>query len=314
MISLGILSATIPFFDKYNQSFSVFYFSFLAVLVTGFFPDWFFQGIEKMKFITLLNLSSRLIFTIAIFVFIKSPNDYILVPLIGAIGGMVAMAGAWWIIFVKMKLCFVRQTTSEIKKTIKESAPLFLNSLFPTLYNNTSAFLLGLLGTPAQLAYYGAAQRIVESLGTSAVRILSQAFFPFLNVRKGQSKAVVKVFFFTGLVLAVFFIVSAPLIVKYLFTPDFEQSVWLIRIVGFSVLFFAINESYGINYLLVNRKDKLLMQISMVVSLIGLSLAFPLILLFKHWGAAFTILFSRMLFAGAVFHFARKIELSIKTN
>jgi PST family polysaccharide transporter len=312
--SLIILSATIPFFNRYNESYSIFYFSFLVVLFTSFFPDWFFQGIEKMRFITILNLSSRLIFTIAIFVFIKSPGDYILVPLIGAIGGLIAMIGAWWIILVQMKLSFIRQKTSEIVKTIKESTPLFLNSLFPTLYNNTSAFLLGIFGTPAQLAYYGAAQRIVEAIGTSAVRILTQAFFPYLNVQKGQSKAVGKIFFFSGLLLAVFFIISAPWIVKYLFTEEFKQSVWLIRIIGLSVLFFAINDNYGTNYLLVNRQDKLLMRISMVVSFIGLSVAFPLIFFFKHWGAAFTILFSRMLFASVVFYFARRIELSTKSN
>ncbi|MCX6239692.1 MAG: oligosaccharide flippase family protein [Bacteroidia bacterium] len=314
IVSLIILSATIPFFNRYNESYSIFYFSFLVVLFTSFFPDWFFQGIEKMRFITILNLSSRLIFTIAIFIFIKSPGDYILVPLIGAIGGLIAMIGAWWIILVQMKLSFIRQKTSEIVKTIKESTPLFLNSLFPTLYNNTSAFLLGIFGTPAQLAYYGAAQRIVEAIGTSAVRILTQAFFPYLNVQKGQSKAVGKIFFFSGLLLAVFFIISAPWIVKYLFTEEFKQSVWLIRIIGLSVLFFAINDNYGTNYLLVNRQDKLLMRISMVVSFIGLSVAFPLIFFFKHWGAAFTILFSRMLFACVVFYFARRIELSTKSN
>ena len=314
IVSLLILSATIPLFDKYNESYLVFYFSFLVVLFTSFFPDWFFQGIEKMRFITILNLSSRLVFTIAIFIFIKSPVDYIFVPLISAIGGLVAMIGAWWIILVQMKLSFIRQRTADIVKTIKESTPLFLNSLFPTLYNNTSAFLLGIFGTPTQLAYYGAAQRIVEAIGTSAIRILTQAFFPHLNVQKGQSKAVGKIFFFSGLILAVFFIVSAPWIVKYLFTEEFGQSVWLIRIIGLSVLFFAINDNYGTNYLLVNRQDKLLMRISMVVSFIGLSLAFPLIFFFKHWGAAFTILLSRMLFACVVFYYARKIELSTKSN
>lgn len=314
IISIVILSATLPLFNKYNQSYSIFYFSFLVVLFTSLFPDWFFQGMEKMRFITILNLVSKLLFTIAIFIFIKSPGDYILVPLIGAIGAFVAMTGAWWIILVQMKLKFIRQRTSGIIIAIKESTPLFLNNLFPILYNNTSSFLLGMFGTPAQLAYFGAAQRIVEAIGTTAIRILSQTFFPYLNVQKGQSKAVGKIFFFSGLILSVFFIIFAPLIVKYLFTEDFNQSVWLIRIMGLSVLFYAINDNYGTNYLLINRKDKLLMRISMVVSFIGLSIAFPLIFFFKHWGAAFTILFSRMLFASVVYYFAKKIELSTKSN
>ena len=47
-----------------------------ASFVTGaMLPIWFFQGIEKMKYIAIVNLSARLLFVVAIFLFIH--NNFI---------------------------------------------------------------------------------------------------------------------------------------------------------------------------------------------------------------------------------------------
>lgn len=44
------------------------------------FPTWFYQGMERMKYITVLNVLTNLIFLAAIFIFIRRPSDYLYVP------------------------------------------------------------------------------------------------------------------------------------------------------------------------------------------------------------------------------------------
>ena len=48
------------------------------LLVPGYilFPEWFFQAIEKMKYTTFFNLFLKLVFTVAVFVFIHKREDY----------------------------------------------------------------------------------------------------------------------------------------------------------------------------------------------------------------------------------------------
>ena len=56
-----------------------------------------------------------------------------------------------------------------------------------------------------------------------------------------------------------------------------------------------MSSAYGTNYLLVNNHDRLLRNITMVVSLIGFIIAFPLIRFFGYMGAAWTFTISTVL-------------------
>lgn len=61
-------------------------------------PTWFYQGMERMKYITLLNVLTNVIFVAAIFLFIKKPSDYLYVPLFQALGTITAGVISQWII------------------------------------------------------------------------------------------------------------------------------------------------------------------------------------------------------------------------
>jgi PST family polysaccharide transporter len=50
------------------------------VLGQVLFPVWFFQGMERMKYITFLNILAKPIFIIAIFIFVKRLSEYLYVP------------------------------------------------------------------------------------------------------------------------------------------------------------------------------------------------------------------------------------------
>lgn len=58
------------YFDRFAQ---LYYLTFLFVVGNTIFPVWFFQGIE---YISYLNVFSKLFFTISIFIFVQSPEDY----------------------------------------------------------------------------------------------------------------------------------------------------------------------------------------------------------------------------------------------
>ena len=86
VISFAILSIVIFLFDNFSDNIDLFYLTFLWVIGQALFPVWYFQGLEKMKYITIVNVTSKLIFTIAIFIFIKDESDYILVPILNGLG------------------------------------------------------------------------------------------------------------------------------------------------------------------------------------------------------------------------------------
>ena len=58
---------------------------FMYVVIDSFEPDFLYRGYEQMKAITIRNVLIKLFFTIMIFVFLKSSNDYMIIPILNII-------------------------------------------------------------------------------------------------------------------------------------------------------------------------------------------------------------------------------------
>lgn len=100
IVYLSVISI-VPFFRDYYW---VYLLSFLLTLNELLLPIWFFQGIEKMKYITIVNLSARLLFVAAIFLFVREREDYLLVPLLNGIGTILAGGLSLYIVLGKEKI------------------------------------------------------------------------------------------------------------------------------------------------------------------------------------------------------------------
>ena len=98
---LGICILTIPYL---RENSTVIIISFLLIPGHILFPEWLFQGMEDMKYITYLNLLSKVLFTSLIFIVIKTPDDYIYQPLLLAIGTAIAGITALYFIWKKWKI------------------------------------------------------------------------------------------------------------------------------------------------------------------------------------------------------------------
>ena len=92
-----ILIYIIPFFSREKELFLL-----SLVIVLGQFvnPSWFFQGIENYKWISFINVVSKIIYLTGVFLFVKESDDYIYVNLFFGIGLLISsLIGVVW--FVK---------------------------------------------------------------------------------------------------------------------------------------------------------------------------------------------------------------------
>lgn len=232
------------------------------------FPQWYFQGIEKMKYITFLTLFSRLTFLILIFILINEPKDYLLVPIINGLGGILAGTLSVFIVFRLHKVKFKWQTTQQLLKYFKDSIPIFISYISIKLFLNSNKVIVGAFLGMAEVAYYDLAEKII-SLSKMPQGLINQVLFPKISKDKNII-FIKKVFNYSILlnlvILTIIFFVSKYIII-FLGGYDMLPAQTVIRILAISVPVGAIGNILGIQILIPFGMQKYFTKI-MIISLI----------------------------------------------
>ena len=275
-----------------RENADIIFVTFLLVPGHILFPEWFFQAIEKMKYTTFFNLILKLVFTVAVFVFIHKREDYLIQPLLTTIGYLLCGIGALYLIFKKWGYTLYKPQWTEIFKTIRNSTDVFINNLMPNLYNSFSVMLLGFFGGSTANGIYDGGNRF-PVIFYQFQSVLSRAFYPFLSRRPDKHSFYAKLNIVSALAGTVILVLISPLIIKIMLGDEFEKSVVVMQILSLSVVFLAMDYTYGTNFLIINHKEKPLRNLTFVSSLVGMSVAIPLVYYFSYMGAAITVLLCR---------------------
>ena len=165
-----ILIYIIPFFKTEKTMF----FLGLSVLVGQFInPTWFLQGIENVKWITLLNIVSKTIYLVAIFTTINKESDYIFVNLWWGIGMIVANLLVFILILNKYKFSFSQINITEVGIHIKNDFSIFSSQIFVSLQLYAPVVLISYFGSNLMAGQY----RIVEQI----IVVFKTYIFLFFN-------------------------------------------------------------------------------------------------------------------------------------
>jgi polysaccharide transporter, PST family len=171
--------------ERLRQNANIFMFAFGVVVGHALFPSWFFQGVEKMKYMTGLNMGSKAIYAIAIFVFVKNETDFYLVPIITAVGGATNTTISLAIISRIFGVKFRLQNRESLKVYIKDGWYVFTSRLYLNLYMSTNIVLLGLLTNNAIVGYYSVSEKIVGAI-CSLFDSANQALYPYFANLHGK--------------------------------------------------------------------------------------------------------------------------------
>lgn len=308
-LSFGFLLLLIVVVPQFRNAWQVLLVSFLLVPGHILFPDWFFQAVEKMKYITILNVLMKLVFTIAVFVFIKTPDDYILQPLFTSLGYVVSGLISLYVIVGKWGIRIRKPSWQGTLTTIKKSTDVFLNNLAPNLYNSFSVVLLGIFGGGTANGIYDGGNRFY-TLGASLMNIFLRTFYPYLSRKPEQTKLYIRFATIVSIALSSLIFIFAPLVVRILLSAEFVDSVIVLRILSVSLIFNALFDAYGTCYLIINKQERILRRITLGCSLAGFIMAWPLVYCYSYVGAAVTVVVSRLLLSICAIVSVRQLEQS----
>ncbi|WP_182407325.1 flippase [Psychrobacter sp. GP33] len=284
-VILMVAVNTIPYF-KENQT--ILLVTFLLVPGHILFPEWFFQAMERMKFITLFSLISKAIFTILVFVFIKEKSDFILQPLFISLGYILSGIFSIYLIVVKWKVKIFKPHWQSIYKTIKNSSNVFITNITPNLYNSLAIVLLGFWGGSVANGIYDAGRKFI-TLAHSFMAIIIRVVFPFLSRSLDKHKLFTKIYLLLSVIGTVVLFFISPIIIKLFFTKEFYDAETVLKILSFSIFFVSLNRVYGTNYLIIKGFEKELRNITFACSILGFIISIPLVYYYSYIGAALTL-------------------------
>jgi PST family polysaccharide transporter len=181
IIAFILLLSITYVFPKLRTNFLVYIFSFGFVIGQAVFPAWFFQGIERMRIITIVNVLAKVIFTVAIFIFIKSPKDYLYVPILNSLGFI--FTGIIGFIISLRFINFTLPKNFSIFKILKENFYLVISNFATSIYTSGNTFILGIIGGETLAGIYSAMEKLVMATKTLYTP-LYQAIFPWLASKK----------------------------------------------------------------------------------------------------------------------------------
>lgn len=285
----------------------------LISVITAFFSmnvsEWFFQGIEKMEHITIVNVISRVVYLILIFLFIKEREDYILYPLFNMIGFVIAASYSILMMTQKYKCRLYIPSMSKILDSFKIGKDLFINQVCVSFCVNMPNILLGTISGSKAAGVYDAAGQL-HNAGRHSIDVLNRTFFPFLSRRMDKHSAYRRINLVFSLLLSILLFAFAPLLVRLLFSDEFLPAIPLLRILSVSVFFAGISSAYGVNYLMLVGQEKLLRNITLAVTLAGVALFVTLTILFDTTGAAIAVVILNAAFAISYFIASKRCAMA----
>ena len=258
-------------FDFFREYYWVYFLSYLLTFNELLLPTWFFQGIEKMKYITIVNVSSRLVFVAAIFLFVKEKSDYLYVPLLNGIGAVVAGLLALYIVFKKEGVQFRLSSIYGIREDYKRSFPLFVSSISTQIYLNVNKLVVGSCLGMSEVAIYDIGEKVLH-LMKLPIQMVAQATFPKISREKNIHYINRLIFLIIGVVLVgyiIVFVCSSWIV--YLFTGEYiTKAILVIRVLTLSAVLGSVNYFLAGNRLIPLGYSVLYMRIMLLNCLLYL--------------------------------------------
>lgn len=246
IICFIIYLAIILTFDFFKDNFLIYFISYFLTVNEVLFPVWFFQGIEKMKYITYINIAVKIFFIIAIFALVKEKSDYLFIPILNSIGALIGGLISFFIILKKEKIELVFVKKEKLIFQLKEDFSLFISTISIQIYMNLNKVIVGAFLGMKEVAIYDLGEKIL-SLMKTPLMMLSQAVFPKISRDKSIKYINGMMYLVTGtfIILYLVLFVTCPWIVAFFIGKQLPMAIDIVRILGISLIFLSLNMFLG---------------------------------------------------------------------
>lgn len=262
--------------------------------------EWFYQGVEDFKYITIRSIIVRTVSVVFLFIFVKTREDILLY-------GIYCVAGIYTgniFNFLRLRKYIDFSVINELKpfKHLKPALKIFVLNLVISLYVNLNSVMLGFLKGPESVGLFASATKITQILLglTSALGTVMLPRLSNLIANKNfdefnrLSNIAIKFVFAVTFPLSVAVILLADNLILLLSGDAYGDAIVTLQIISFIIFAIGLSGVLGIQILYPQGKESIVIKSTAIGAIINLILNFILIPKFSHHGAAVATLLAEI--------------------
>lgn len=275
VIVLIIFFGTIALVPRFSQNIELFSIGAAKIIATVFLVEWFFTGLENFRYITVRSLLVKLLYVVAVYIFINDASDYKLY-----FGLTVATVVINALINILYASRFVKINKDALfsMRYLKENVTLGLYGIMTSMYITFNVMYLGLVSDNTQVGYYTTAFKlymILLGLFSAFTSVTMPRISTMLSEgnNKGFRELIDKSF--DGIIRFIIpFVMSgvilAPQIIRVISGIGFEGSVLPMQIILPAAIMVGVAQILSIQILIPMKRDKVLLVASIIGAIVSL--------------------------------------------
>lgn len=316
IVTMGVFFASIFVFrlDKYIDL-PLFFAVYIMVIGNIVFPIWFFQGIQQMRYITIVNVLARVITVSSIFWFVRVPEDYLLAAFLQACNMVIAGLFSYYVIFREYRFIFQRPNWKNIRETMIDGWQIFVSTIAINIYTTSNLVILGFITNNTVVGYFSAANKIIDSI-KGIMTTVTQAVYPHVSniLRDSRNTAILFLRKFIKIYCGVSFIGSitlfmfACLVVKILFGNGYNETKILLQIMSILPFIISISNVYGVQIMLNFGWQKDFSKILVCAAVFNIFIVVPLTMFWQGTGVVISMILTELLVTVCTFFYVQKLK------
>lgn len=292
--------------------------AYLLLIGNLVFPIWFFQGIQKMQYITLANIFARIILTISLLLYVKTEEDYIISAVLQSSSSLLAGIFSIFIIGKSYRHSICIPHFSDVKNMFKEGWMVFVSCFAMSIYSASNVIVLGLLFNSKIVGYYSSIEKIIKAV-TGIIHPISIAVYPYSSKAFLKEKNEMFTFFkkLSFFIIGTFFLISLMIfcfsedIVWLLLGKEYTPGIKALQIMAFLPMVISVSNILGIQILLAKGLKDVFGRIVTMGAVFNMVIIYPLSAQEGIEGASFSVFTTELVITLLMLYKVYKLRLYI---
>lgn len=268
------------------------------ILILNFINvDWFYQGMEEFKYITIRSCIVKVVSIFAIFIFVKDKSDICNYALIFAL----AYAGNYIFNLINLRKYINFNCIKKLrpKKHIKNVLLLAITYISNEIYVTIDSIMLGFMSDNTQVGYYSNAMKLIKIL-INVLTAIGVALLPRISFLRSNNKNK-EVYFLIEKIIKILMFITIPSmigislvsndLVVILFGKAFQPSKTILIILSLLIIFRTFSNLF-LQILISDNRDKNVSLTYLFAMVLNIILNLIFIPKFEANGAAFASIIS----------------------